>query len=157
VSVPGATEWSWDFGDGAGPTGWTNDPATGPNPSHTYTAAATYQVRVQVRNCVNLGGAASAALAVQVTHTTPLVAGFAPVCSFGICAFQTGSPVAFTDSSIGAGCWDYDWEGTGGGSFPDAGHTLPVASHTYDNAGTFHPALRVHRGGCAGAEQSTFT
>jgi PKD repeat protein len=155
VNVPGATEWNWDFGDGAGFTGWTNDPAKGPNPAHSYTAVATYQVRVQVRNCVNLGGATSSNLAVKVTQVSPLIASFAPVCTFGICAFQTGSPVTFTDSSTGADCWDYDWEGAG--SFSDAGHAQPVAAHTYNNPGTFSPVLRVHRGGCAGAEQNTFT
>jgi PKD repeat protein len=154
VNVPGATEWNWDF-DGTGFTGWTNDPVNGPNPSHSYTAVGTYQVKVQVRNCVNLGGATSSNLPVQVTQVTPLVASFAPVCAFGICAFQTGLPVPFTDSSTGADCWDYDW--TGAGSFADAGHTQPVLAHTYSTAGTFSPVLRVHRGGCAGTEQNTFT
>ena len=42
ASSGGATSWSWDFGDG----GTSN----GQNPSHTYTAAGTYGVRLTVAN-----------------------------------------------------------------------------------------------------------
>jgi PKD repeat protein len=156
VNVAGATEWNWTFGDGA-TTGWTNDPVNGPNPTHTYTAVGTYSVTVTVRNCAQPGGVTSAALAVKITQTTPLIASFAPVCSFGFCAFSSGSPITFTDSSTGAGCWEYDWDGTG--TFPDGGHTAPVTSHTYNvtTTTTFQPALRVRRGNCSGTETNTFT
>jgi PKD repeat protein len=147
VNVPGATQWSWNFGDGAGFGAFTNDPVNGPNPIHTYASVNSYNVQVQVRNCVNLGGSTSSALAVNVTQITPLVASFAPQCLFGFCAFDVNSPITFTDNSQGATFWDYDWNGTGGGtSFPDAGHTSPVTSHTYTTAGTYHPTLRVRRG-----------
>jgi PKD repeat protein len=155
VSVAGATEWNWNFGDGAGFTGWTNDPTTGPNPAHTYAAVGTYNVQVMVRNCINLGGATSSVLPVKVTQITPLIASFQPVPVFGFYTYQAGSAINFTDSSTGADCWDYDWEGTG--TYSDPGHASPVLSHTYNNQGTFTPALRVHRGGCAGTEQNTAT
>jgi PKD repeat protein len=162
VNVAGATEWNWNFGDnpsggpaGDGYSGWTTDPTNGPNPSHTYTAVATYAVTVKVRNCVNIGGATSSPLQVQITQTTPLIASFAPTgCISGFCVFSSGSPITFIDSSTGAACWDYDWDGSG--AFADAGHTQPVTSHTYNvtTQTTFFPALRVHRV-CGGVEQNT--
>ncbi len=149
VNVPGATQWSWNFGDGAGFGAFTNDPVNGPNPTHTYSAVGPYNVQVQVRNCMNLGGATSSTLPVTITQVTPLIASFTPQCAnFGFgCAATLGTALTFTDSSQGATFWDYDWDGTGGGTtFPDSGHAAPVTSHTYSAAGTFHPTLRVRRG-----------
>ena len=40
----GATEWSWDFGDGQGFRGWTSDPVNGPNPTFSYTATGAKAV-----------------------------------------------------------------------------------------------------------------
>ena len=148
VNVAGATQWSWNFGDGGGFGAWTNDPVNGPNPVHTYSAVGPYNVQVQVRNCVNLGGATSSNLAVNITQISPLIASFAPQCEFGVCAFVVNTPITFIDSSQGA---TYHGTTTGretgnGVTFPDSGHTTPVTSHTYTTAGTFNPTLRVRRG-----------
>jgi PKD repeat protein len=163
VSASGATEWSWDFDDDANANtenfgAWSNDPVTGPNPSHTYTSIGTRSVKVKVRNCVNLGERKSAALSVQITQTTPLHAGFqgSVFCSRGVCFGETGVAIAFTDSSTGAEFWDYDWNGDG--DFTDAGdqagQTSPVLTHTYTVAGEFAPKLRVRRGA---SEEDTVT
>ncbi len=148
VNVAGATSWNWNFGDGSGFTGWTNDPINGPNPVHTYSSVGSYNVQVMVRNCVNLGGATSSTLAVNITRTTPLIASFSPQCFVAPCAFSVNSPIVFSDSSQGAQFWDYDWTFNGSGSpnFTDSGHSSPVTSHTYTVAGTYQPALRVRRG-----------
>ncbi|NYI43474.1 PKD repeat protein [Nocardioides aromaticivorans] len=61
--------WSWDFGDGT--------TATGPQPSHLYTAAGTYQVTLTVTD--ERGGTGSSAQPVVIEGTT--------------------SPVAFRDST----------------------------------------------------------
>src|SRR6185295_4721742 len=74
VAASGATEWSWDFGDGAGFGNFTNDPVTGPNPTHVYTTIGSKIVKVKVRNCQNLGGVESAPLTIIILQTTPLVA-----------------------------------------------------------------------------------
>jgi PKD repeat protein len=154
VNVAGATSWNWNFGDGSGFTGWTNDPVNGPNPLHTYNSVGGYSVQVMVRNCVNLGGATSSNLAVNITQTTPLIASFSPQCFVAPCAFSVNSPIVFSDNSTGAQFWDYDWtyNGSGTPNFTDAGHTSPVTSHTYTAAGTYQPALRVRRGA---SEQNT--
>jgi len=149
VNAPGATEWNWDFGDGSS-TGWVSDPVSGPNPVHSYTALGAYTVTVQVRNCVE-AARTSSGLAVNITQIAPLVAGFAAQCDFGLCGFNTGEAITFTDSSTGAELWDYDWNGDG--TFEDAGHSTPVTSHTYSQTGDYYPKLRVHRG----AETDVFT
>lgn len=68
VTVAGATEWNWDFdGDGVfNDADWTSDPVAGPNPTFTYSAPGTRQVRVKVRNCLNPTGVVSAAVAVSI-------------------------------------------------------------------------------------------
>ncbi len=76
VNVPGATEWSWDFGDGAGFQAFTSDPVNGPNPTHSYTSTGVKTVQVKVRNCIDVVGRTSAPLNVTIVQTTPLVANF---------------------------------------------------------------------------------
>jgi PKD repeat protein len=152
AGVAGATSWNWNFGDGAGFTGWTSDPTNGPNPTHTYSAVNNYAVQVMVRNCLTPTTVTSGTLNVNVTQVTPLVANFGPVCAFAPCAFGVGTAITFVDHSTGATFWDYDWNGTG--TFSDAGHTAPVTSHTYTVAGNYSPALRVRRGT---EEQNVFT
>ena len=152
AGVAGATSWNWNYGDGAGFTGWTSDPINGPNPVHTYSAVNDYSVQVMVRNCLSPTTVTSGALTVDVTQVTPLVANFGPVCAFAPCAFGAGTAISFVDHSTGATFWDYDWNGTG--TFSDAGHTVPITSHTYTVAGNYSPILRVRRGT---EEQATFT
>ena len=149
VDASGATEWNWDFdGDNVfDEAGWTNDPVKGPNPTHVYTSKGVRQVRVKVRNCLNPTGVISAPVEVNITQITPLKASFAPgiLCSGGVCFADAGQSVPFADASTGAELWDYDWDGNG--SYEDAGNTAPKGSHVYSTAGTFHPKLRVRRGG----------
>ncbi len=161
-SVPGATEWNWDFdGDGFIEADWTNDPVTGPNPVHTYSTTGIRQVRVKVRNCVNTAGATSAPLEINITQTTPLKAEFALAggasCLGGDnfpCNAVVGTPVLFNDLSTGAEFWDYDWNGDG--TFEDADNTAAETSHVYTVATStsFKPRVRVRRGA---SEQDVFT
>ncbi|MEO8504820.1 MAG: PKD domain-containing protein [Acidobacteriota bacterium] len=151
VAVAGATEWNWDFGDGAGFTGWTNDPVAGPNPTRSYTTTGNKSVVVQIRNCVELARSSST-LTVNISQLTPLVAGFQAQCGIFGCDATVGTPLVFTDTSSGGpDHWDYDWDGNG--TYEDAGHTTPVTVHTYVVAGSYHPKLLVHRG----AETASFT
>ena len=151
VNVAAATEWNWNFGDnaGGGPnhdgySGWTNDPAAGPNPLHTYSAAGQYTVTVKVRNCTSdPNGLVGSPL--QVNVVVALIAFFQAQCPFAPCAFATNSPISFVDGSSGAAFYDYDWDGTGT-SFPDSGHTSAVMSHTYVNPSPpagYSPRLQV--------------
>jgi PKD repeat protein len=147
VAAAGATEWSWDFGDGAGFTAWTNDPTNGPNPVHTYATIGTKTVVVKVRNCIQIAGVTSAPLSVNILQIAPLTASFAAqgICSIFGCLATQGQAVTFLDNSGGSpDHWDYDWDGNG--TYEDAGHTAPVTSHTFLTLGNFRPGLLVHRG-----------
>ncbi len=147
VVAPGATEWNWDFdGDGVfEESGWTNDPLTGPNPTHSYTSTGIRQVRVKVRNCVETVGTLSAPVEVNVTQVTPLAANFqANVLCPGICFVDAGVAVPFVDASTGAEFWDYDWDGNG--TYEDPNNATPRLTHTFNAVGTFTPKLRVRRG-----------
>jgi PKD repeat protein len=77
AAVAGATAWNWDFdGDGLfNEADWTSDPATGPNPTFTYSTPGTRQVRVKVRNCVNPAGVVSAAMPVTIAGGKIIVNG----------------------------------------------------------------------------------
>lgn len=138
-----ASEWQWDFGDGT-VTAWNSDPVTGPNPTHTYTAIGSYQVKVSVRNCVDLGGKTSAALPVTIVKLIDLKAEFSATCPFGFCSFGVGEQIPFMDASTGATRWDYDWNGDG--TFEDANRTSPVTSHAYTAVGKYRPKLQVYNG-----------
>lgn len=159
VSVPGATEWKWDFGDGTS-TDWLSDPIEGPNPTHEYEEVGTYLVTVQVRNCTNPNSpATSAAHTVVIDSIVELRAEFDAhlgCINFGgllVCGAAVGDAIPFEDLSSGAETWEYDWDGNG--SFEDGPLSQPRTSHTYNTTGQFFPKLRVKRAN--GSEVSTYT
>jgi PKD repeat protein len=144
VTASGATEWNWDFGDGT-TSGWISDPVAGPNPSHDYTVIGTYEVTVQVRNCLE-GPVTSGVLSFEILSGEPLVGFFRPNPTIGCngtsCTWETSLPLPFVDSSSpSVTTWSYDWEGDG--TFEDPDHPAPVSSHTYEFSGVFVPRLRV--------------
>lgn len=148
ISVAGATEWNWDFGDGNS-TGWLNDPIAGPNPSHSYTDVGTYNVTVQIRNCQQ-AARTSALLVVNITQVAQLEAAFEANCPFGVCAFSTNQAITFADASGGdPTAWEYAWNNTSESAtsctFTQTSST-PVTTHSYTSAGTYYPCLRVKRG-----------
>lgn len=154
VNVPGATEWSWDFDDDLNPattswTAWSNDPSTGPSPSHSYTSKGIHQVRVRVKNCTTTSpdGILSAALPVDIKVITPLKADFRLNKQLvgDMYLVSAGEEIQILDGSTGAEFWDYDWDANG--SYEDSGNTGPRTTHTFNTAGTFAVKLRVRRGG----------
>ncbi len=156
VSVAGATEWNWDFGDnpGGGPNndgyeGWTSNPVDGPSPNHSYAVVGNYTVRVKVRNCIE-SEQESNALNVPIISVVQLVANFRAnlFCTSGLCLVDQGVTIAFIDTSTGdPQLWDYDWDGSGGsGGFEDSGNSGPAPSHVYTQIGTFKPRLRIRSG-----------
>ncbi len=159
ASVPGATEWAWDFDDDANPatsnfTAFSSDPVNGPNPTHVYTSKGVREVRVKVKNCVT-PEVLSAGLSIEITQITPLKAAFLPQCPGGFCIISVGQELAFLDASTGAELWDYDWDGNG--TYEDANNTAPRASHTYTAQGQYTPKLRVRRGASEQNETSAAT
>ncbi|MBI1287138.1 MAG: PKD domain-containing protein [Flavobacteriales bacterium] len=125
--------WDWDFGDGT--------TSTDQNPTHDYTAAGTYDVKLVVVS--DHGCADSTQFQVNVD---PL-----PAADFTATDVCLGTPTAFTDAStISAGtiaAWGWDF-GDGNTS------TQQNPSNTYATAGTYTVGLAaVSANGCASAVQ----
>ena len=129
TSTNSPTSWLWDFGDG-NTTGNTLQ-----NPSHKYTAAGTYTVRL---TATNGGGSNMATRTNYITVTIP-----PPYAAF------TGSPVtgnvpltvSFTDNSNNTPTsWSWNF-GDGGTS------AVRNPSHQYTTAGTYSVTLTAANAG----------
>lgn len=114
------TSYQWNFGDGQ--TG------TGPNPTHTYAQAGTYQVILSVESA---GGCFH-----QVTQTVTVNA--QPTANFSATTVCQGQATQFTNASTGQGITGYQWNfgdnTTGTGQNP---------THTYSQAGSYQVTLTV--------------
>jgi PKD repeat protein len=147
ASTSGATEYSWDFGDGIF-RGYANgDQAYNiPNPSFTYTSQGPRSVRVKVRNCAG-NELISQTLSITINQIQALtIDHFAAQCPFGVCAFSAGAITFDVQVTGGADRYEYDW--TGQGLIWDTTTGPPVdgtVSHVYA-AGDFVPKIRVKRG-----------
>src|SRR4029079_8533375 len=92
ASTSGATEYSWDFGDGIF-RGYANgDQAYNiPNPSFAYTSQGPRSVRVKVRNCAG-NELCSQTLSITINQIQALtIDHFAAQCPFGVCSFSAGA------------------------------------------------------------------
>jgi gliding motility-associated-like protein len=131
-STGGAT-YSWSFGDGT-PNSTSN------SPSHNYTAAGTYTVKLVVTSS---GGCKD-----SITKTNyVLIQGITANFSSNITSGCAGSIVAFTDISTPLSTtriWDFG-DGT-------ATSTLANPTHTYPNPGTYAVSLTANSGGCTDSE-----
>jgi PKD repeat protein len=118
--------WSWDFGDAG--------TATAQHPSHNYTKAGTYTVRLKVVDDQNRADSTSHAVTVAGTPkpNQPPVAAFTETCTALVCQFtdKTTDP----DGSIASWAWDFGDGGTA---------TTASPSHTYARAGTYKVTLTV--------------
>jgi len=114
------TTWTWNFGDGS-PTDATQ------NPAHTYTAPGIYPVTLITQN--TFGCVDSITTNVQVY---PL-----PVADFSADTVCEGYTSAFSDSSISASAWSWDF-----GDATPAG-TAQHPTHVYLSQGTYNVTLIV--------------
>jgi PKD repeat protein len=122
TSAGNPTSWAWVFGDGA--------TSTAQNPSHTYTKAGTYAVRLTVANAFGTS---------SKTRSGYITAGVPPTADFTSGARTGATPlsVAFTDTSAG-GPTSWSW------AFGDGStSTTRNPSHTYTTAGTYAVTLTV--------------
>ena len=116
----GADVWEWDFGDG--------NTSTDQNPRNTYTAAGTYVVTLNVRNI-----ASGCEYAIDnIINVVPLDIDFSVSDSSGCFPHA----VNFTDASINATSWEWNF-GDGITS------SSPNPIHTYNEPGSYHVELKV--------------
>ncbi len=115
--------WNWNFGDG------TTD--TVQNPNHVYTTAGTYSVSLYAANSGSCGD--------SVVMNTYITINPSPVANFGgdnLVSCNVPHNVQFTDSSLNAVSWFWDF-GDGATS------TLQNPNHTYTSLDTFDVSLTV--------------
>lgn len=116
----GATNYSWNFGDGQ-----TNGNA---NPIHTYTNAGSYTV---VLTAFGIGGSNSLARSNYIVVTSP-----PPVASFSGSPTSGPAPLTVNFSNSSTGATNYNWNFGDGSS-----NAVANPAHTYTNAGTYSVTL----------------
>ncbi|MEQ8839510.1 MAG: PKD domain-containing protein [Acidimicrobiales bacterium] len=114
-----ATSWEWDFGDGV--------TSNAPDPLHTFTSPGQKVVTLTVSN---RNGTDSTSVIVE-PRLEPTAA-----FSTSATAIRAGGSVAFTDGSVNAVSWEWDF-GDGGSS------TERNPTRRYSAAGTFDVVLTV--------------
>lgn len=112
----GASSYLWNFGD--------NTTSTQTNPFHTYSAAGTYQVML----------IASGACGSDTTYTTLVIDPSTAVAQFTSAGNNCGSPVTFTNTSLYATTYFWDF-----GDLSTSTATNPT--HTYSTPGTYQIML----------------
>ena len=130
------TSWEWDFGDGT-TAEWT--PETRPEDgilSHTYAEIGVYTATLTVTGPGGSDSAIATIKACGAKFTAQPTEGAAPL------------TVQFTDQSVGATSWEWDF-GDGETS------TEQNPSHTYSEAGIYDVSLTIY--GIWGAEPDTET
>ncbi len=115
-----AVEWNWDFGDGS--------ISSEQNPEHIYTTEGVYTVTQTVSNACGSDQQIKTGL-VTITCTEP-TASFSASTGGG----EVPVPVSFTDESLLATAWSWDF---GDGAIS----TEQNPSHEYTTAGTFTVTL----------------
>lgn len=127
TAVDAVTSYNWDFGDGG--------ISTAANPTYTYVSQGTYTVRLIITTSTGCTDTLIVPNAVRV--------GSKPVANFSatpipVCGTQ---PVFFTDLSVPADEWLWDF-GDGGSS------TMQNPTHSYSDTGYFNIQLIATNNGC---------
>jgi PKD repeat protein len=118
--------WNWNFGDGT--------TATDANPAHTFTAAGSYSITLQVADAGGASGAVTQTVTIGAGPNLPPTAGFAvPSCAVSApCRFADGS--ADADGTITSRSWNL-----GNGTIS----TEAAPSTVYATAGSYPVTLTV--------------
>ena len=127
TSVDVVTSYNWNFGDGG--------TSTLANPTYTYNTQGTYTVRLIITTSSGCTDTLTIPMAVKV--------GSKPIANFSaapnpVCGRQ---PVQFTDLSVPADEWLWDF-GDGGGS------AIKNPTHNYNDTGYFNIRLIATNNGC---------
>ncbi|MEI9810194.1 MAG: PKD domain-containing protein [Bacteroidota bacterium] len=126
-TLDAVTSYLWDFGDG--------NTSAAASPAHTYTTQGTYTVTLTITT--------STGCTESLVINNAIKVGSKPVADFSatpipVCAYQ---PVQFTDLSVPADEWLWD--------FGDAGtSTVQNPSYTYIDTGYFSVTLIATNNGC---------
>ncbi len=134
VGVPPLT-YSWDFGDGSGPS-------TLKNPPHTYTAAGTYTIKLTVTDGNGCTATITKPAFVTIANTFASFTYPTPVCTNSIVTFLN------TSSTHTYSHWSY---GDGDTSSGDPG------IHQYASPGIYVVKLLVFDGTCLDSTTKTIT
>ena len=133
LSTGNITEWQWDFGDGG--------TASTQNPTHVYEDTGYFNVRLVIGN----NGCYDTIRFTNYIHIKPPIANF-------VADFNCADPRTqiFTDRSIGADEWHWDF-GDGTGS------TVQSPTHVYADTGIYTVTLLVRNNttGCDYTRQYT--
>jgi trimeric autotransporter adhesin len=132
TSTNGPTSWAWDFDNNG------SVDSTAQHPSHTYSAAGTYTVKLTVSNSA---GSHTVTKTGFITVGAPPPQPSAPVADFTATPTSGTAPlaVAFTDTSTnGPTSWAWDFDNNG-----SVDSTAQHPSHTYSAAGTYTVKLTV--------------
>ncbi len=126
------TAWQWNFGD---PASGSNT-STLQNPTHSFTAAATYTVHLKVFNASGCYKDSSTTITIAANPTADFTA--TNVCK--------SSPTVFTGSASGGTIVTWSW------NFGDGGTSNAQSpSYTYANSGSYNVMLTVTTAaGCQG-------
>ncbi|WP_342647628.1 PKD domain-containing protein [Mucilaginibacter sp. CSA2-8R] len=134
-------QWIWDFGDGTNSTAGNPNTANIQNPTHTFTQAGNYTVKLTVVN--ENGCSATAQQTVHVSRN--------PTASFKIstpdCA---GKDITFTDLSVAneGSLSQWTWNFGDGSAVATLTSNTPF-THQYATAGTYNVTLQVtNSSGC---------
>ncbi|MEM7036398.1 MAG: PKD domain-containing protein, partial [Bacteroidota bacterium] len=118
--------YAWDFGDG--------NTSNAQNPSHTYTASGSFTVTLIA---TDQNGCADTLELPAYVNINNITAAFTQNTT-NICE---GQSVTFTDQTVGANTWNWDF-GDGNTS------TAQNPTHTYATAGTYTVTLIASNGAC---------
>ena len=147
ASVSGATEYSWDFGDGVFHGYADNDPTYNvPTTSFSYSTTGPRSIRVKVRNCAG-NEVVSATLAVTIDHIQPVSVDVfsARGCLFNPCVLPAGVVTFDVQVSGGPTVYEYDWTGLGVWDTTTGAPLDGVVTRTYA-VGSYQPKIRIRRG-----------
>ncbi|MGP8215687.1 MAG: PKD domain-containing protein [Bacteroidia bacterium] len=132
TSGGGANTYSWNFGD---PASGANDSSSVANPTHTYPAAGTYTVTLNA-----LSGGCGGDTSFTVVVNSP------PVADFKATAECLNNPTIFTNTSVGATSWNWNFGEPASGA--NNVSTLENPTHTYASSGIFIVTLIAQGSSC---------